>query len=116
MDDGVCNYMQEYELMCVSMQNCARKCSLCFEVLDKGFRVVGLGYCLTLKFVIMAKQKGIVKLKGTIGDYTFYKTKDGYLAREKGGIEKSRIMNEPAFKRTPGERDGIWNLLVRRPV
>lgn len=48
----------------------------------------------------MAKQKGIVKLKGTIGDFTFYKTRDGYIAREKGGIEKSRIMNDPAFKRT----------------
>ncbi len=48
----------------------------------------------------MAKQKGIVKLKGTIGDYTFYKTRDGYLAREKGGIEKNRILNDPAFKRT----------------
>ncbi|MDC8000118.1 hypothetical protein POV26_03650 [Aequorivita todarodis] len=48
----------------------------------------------------MAKQKGIVKLKGTIGDYTFYKTKDGYMARGKGGIEKNRIMNDPAFKRT----------------
>lgn len=48
----------------------------------------------------MAKQKGIVKLKGTMGDITFYKTQDGYMAREKGGIEKSRIMNDPAFKRT----------------
>ncbi len=48
----------------------------------------------------MAKQKGIVKLKGTIGDFTFYKTRDGYLAREKGGVDKSRIMNDPAFKRT----------------
>ena len=35
----------------------------------------------------MARQKGIIKLKGTIGDITFYKTKDGYLAREKGGID-----------------------------
>lgn len=48
----------------------------------------------------MAKQKGIIKLKGTIGDYTFYKTKDGYLAREKGGIDKKRMQNDPAFKRT----------------
>ncbi|MAP80977.1 MAG: hypothetical protein CL526_07795 [Aequorivita sp.] len=48
----------------------------------------------------MAKQKGIVKLKGTIGDFTFYKSGDGYLAREKGGIEKNRILNDPAFKRT----------------
>ncbi|MCG2419764.1 hypothetical protein K8089_12085 [Aequorivita sp. F47161] len=48
----------------------------------------------------MAKQKGILKLKGTIGDFTFYKTEDGYMAREKGGIDKDRILNDPAFKRT----------------
>lgn len=49
----------------------------------------------------MARQKGIIKLKGTIGDITFYKTsQDGHLAREKGGIEKSRIESDPAFQRT----------------
>jgi hypothetical protein len=48
----------------------------------------------------MAKQKGIIKLKGTLGDITFYKTQDGYLAREKGGIEASRIANDPNFQRT----------------
>jgi hypothetical protein len=48
----------------------------------------------------MARQKGIIKLKGTIGDITFYKTKDGHLAREKGGIDASRIKNDPAFQRT----------------
>ena len=48
----------------------------------------------------MARQKGIIKLKGTIGDISFYKTQDGYLAREKGGIEASRIANDPAFVRT----------------
>ncbi|MBS1744085.1 MAG: hypothetical protein JST81_13720 [Bacteroidetes bacterium] len=48
----------------------------------------------------MAKQKGIIKLKGTIGDITFYKSQDGYLAREKGGIEADRIANDPAFART----------------
>ncbi|MGV8995306.1 MAG: hypothetical protein ACOH1O_14495 [Flavobacterium sp.] len=49
----------------------------------------------------MARQKGIIKLKGTIGGITFYKTsQDGHLAREKGGVEKSRIMNDPAFQRT----------------
>jgi hypothetical protein len=48
----------------------------------------------------MAKQKGIIKLKGTIGDITFYKTQDGHLAREKGGIDASRIKNDPAFQRT----------------
>ena len=48
----------------------------------------------------MARQKGIIKLKGTIGDITFYKTQDGHLAREKGGVDASRIKNDPAFQRT----------------
>lgn len=49
----------------------------------------------------MARQKGIIKLKGTLGGITFYKTSlDGHLAREKGGIEASRIANDPAFQRT----------------
>ena len=48
----------------------------------------------------MARQKGIIKLKGTIGDITFYKTQDGHLAREKGGIDANRIKNDPNFQRT----------------
>jgi hypothetical protein len=48
----------------------------------------------------MARQKGIIKLKGTIGDITFYKTQDGHLAREKGSLDASRIANDPAFQRT----------------
>lgn len=48
----------------------------------------------------MARQSGIIKLKGTIGGVTFYKSKDGYLAREKGGVDASRIKNDPAFQRT----------------
>jgi len=48
----------------------------------------------------MARQKGIIKLKGTIVDITFYKTQDGHLAREKGGIDASRIASDPAFQRT----------------
>ena len=48
----------------------------------------------------MARQKGIIKLKGTIGDISFYKTVDGHLARESGGVDKARIMTDPAFQRT----------------
>jgi len=48
----------------------------------------------------MAKQSGIIKLEGTIGDISFYKSKDGYLARGKGGVDKSRIQSDPAFQRT----------------
>lgn len=48
----------------------------------------------------MAKQKGIIKLDGTIGGITFYKSQDGYLAREKGGVSADRIANDPNFQRT----------------
>lgn len=48
----------------------------------------------------MARQKGIIKLDGTIGDITFYKSQDGYLAREKGGVSADRIANDPNFQRT----------------
>lgn len=48
----------------------------------------------------MAKQKGIIKLEGTIGDITFYKSQDGFLAKGKGGIPADRIANDPSFQRT----------------
>jgi hypothetical protein len=48
----------------------------------------------------MAKLKGIIKIKGTIGDITFYKSQDGYMVREKGGIDPKRIATDPAFQRT----------------
>jgi hypothetical protein len=48
----------------------------------------------------MARQKGIIKLEGTIGDISFYKSKDGHLARTKGGVEADRIRSDPAFQRT----------------
>lgn len=48
----------------------------------------------------MAEQDGIIKLKGRIGDLTFFKTKDGYQARKVGGVTASRIANDPRFQRT----------------
>jgi hypothetical protein len=48
----------------------------------------------------MAKQTGVITLKGPVGRLSFYKTKNGYLAREKGGVDKSRIMNDPRYART----------------
>jgi hypothetical protein len=48
----------------------------------------------------MAKQASIIKLNGTIGGITFYKTQDGYLAKEKSGVDASRIANDPNFQRT----------------
>ena len=48
----------------------------------------------------MAKQTSIITLNGKIGGISFYKTKDGYQAREKGGVSKSRIMTDPRYART----------------
>ena len=48
----------------------------------------------------MAKQAGIIKLKGTIGDIAFYKSADGHMARFKGGVDGKRIATDPAFQRT----------------
>jgi len=48
----------------------------------------------------MAKLKGLIKLEGTLDNLTFYKSKDGYLVKTKGGVSKDRIQNDPAFIRT----------------
>ncbi|NLR62507.1 hypothetical protein HGH93_30730 [Chitinophaga polysaccharea] len=47
-----------------------------------------------------ARQSGIIPLKGTIGNITFYKTKSGHLAREKTSVNANRIATDPAFIRT----------------
>jgi hypothetical protein len=48
----------------------------------------------------MAKQAGIIKLKGTIEDISFYKSADGHLARAKGGVDRDKILHGAAFART----------------
>ena len=49
----------------------------------------------------MARQKGVLKFEGQMGGVSFYRTaEDGYLAREKGGVDADRIKNDPAFERT----------------
>jgi hypothetical protein len=50
----------------------------------------------------MAKQSGIIKPEGTIGDIAFYKIQDGYLAWEKGGISADRLKSDPR------KRGRIW--------
>jgi hypothetical protein len=63
----------------------------------------GFGLCVNIHLKIpktMARQKGIIKLKGTIGGVSFYKTQDGDLAREKGGVDGERIKTDAAFVRT----------------
>ncbi len=48
----------------------------------------------------MARQKGMIKLEGSIGDISFYKNEGTYFARTKGGVDGDRIKNDPAFART----------------
>ena len=48
----------------------------------------------------MAKQSSAFKLEGNIGGLSFYKTRDGHMAREKGGVSKDRIMTDPKYART----------------
>lgn len=49
----------------------------------------------------MARQKGTIKLQGQMGGVSFYKSQqDGFLAREKGGVDADRIKNDPNFERT----------------
>ncbi|TQD33806.1 hypothetical protein [Haloflavibacter putidus] len=49
----------------------------------------------------MASQESFIKIKGNIEGLSFYKGADGaYYVRSKGGIDKNRIKNDPAFKRT----------------
>lgn len=48
----------------------------------------------------MAKQESIITLKGSIGNISFFKTKDGYNARLKTGVSKEKIMTDPRYART----------------
>ncbi|AJR03789.1 hypothetical protein [Siansivirga zeaxanthinifaciens] len=48
----------------------------------------------------MAKVNSLIKIEGTLDGLTFYKGKDGYLVRTKGGVSKNRINNDPAYART----------------
>lgn len=48
----------------------------------------------------MARQSGLIKIKGTLDNVNFYKTKDGDLARMKTSVDAERIKNDPAFERT----------------
>lgn len=48
----------------------------------------------------MARQKGLIKIEGTLDEITFYKSQDGHLARTKGGVSGDRIASDPVFVRT----------------
>ena len=49
----------------------------------------------------MAKQDGILPVKGTLGNLTFYKRADGqHYVRLKGGVSSEQLKKDPKFQRT----------------
>ncbi len=48
----------------------------------------------------MAKQKGFIKLKGSLGGLTFYRKDGGDFIKTTSGVDGNRIKSDPAFKRT----------------
>lgn len=48
----------------------------------------------------MGKQAGLIQIDGTVGNVSFYKSKDGYMARIKAGVKGERIQTDAAFART----------------
>lgn len=47
-----------------------------------------------------AKQRGFIKLKGSLGGLTFYQSGGDDVVKTTGGPDKEKINNDPAFKRT----------------
>lgn len=48
----------------------------------------------------MARQNGLLKIKGTLDNVTFYKSQDGFMAKMKTSLDGERIKNDPSFART----------------
>jgi len=55
---------------------------------------------LPQNLLVMARQSGIIRIKGNLGGLSFYEKDGASFVKEKGGIEKTRILHDPAFKRT----------------
>ncbi|HEY9363066.1 MAG TPA: hypothetical protein VIQ00_07390 [Chitinophagaceae bacterium] len=48
----------------------------------------------------MAKQTGIHKITGLIGETSFYQVEDKFYARSKSSLTRKRVLNDPAFTQT----------------
>lgn len=48
----------------------------------------------------MARQIGVIKVKGKLDDLSFYKSTDGKMVKQSSGVDGERIKNDPAFART----------------
>ena len=59
----------------------------------------------------MARQTGTGKIQGTPGDITFYRSRDGLMAKLKSAVSADRIATDPVYARTKenGEEFGIFD-------
>jgi hypothetical protein len=69
----------------------------------------------------MALQESVIQLTGGLGNLSFYKTEDGYLARKKNKISAERLKFDPAFARTRENnaefgRAGLGSKLLRNAL
>lgn len=48
----------------------------------------------------MATQSGVIRMKGRVGELSFFRSKKGYRVRKSEGIEGKRIKTDPSFERT----------------
>ena len=55
----------------------------------------------------MAKQIGIFKIIGTIGEFTFYEMDGEFYARKKSSLDGKRVKRDPKFRRTMEEAIGF---------
>jgi hypothetical protein len=63
----------------------------------------------------MAKQAGEIKIKGTIGNLTFYKMGGQYLVRQKADLTQERIKSDPKYARVRDHRKvfkGVINAVI----
>jgi hypothetical protein len=50
------------------------------------------------KTTAMGKQKGVIPLKGRVGELIFYTTQYGQIVRSKGSLSRERIARDPSFR------------------
>src|SRR5690606_21869104 len=60
----------------------------------------------------MAQQESTIKLKGRVGDLTFYKNDKGYQVRQAKGVDPARVKKDSAFIRSR-ENAGEFGRAVR---
>ena len=46
----------------------------------------------------MPKQVGLIKIKGTVDDLSFFDSQDGYMAKKKGRFSIDKFRNDPSYK------------------